>query len=83
MGIQGAESGKENLWTVDQTSKLTPVGLLAHLWTWGGGGPHTDSAACFIQQIHRDTYCPVDTGMGPHSWGSLSRRETDNEHGDE
>ena len=38
MGIQGAESGKENLWTVDQTSKLTPVGLLAHLWTWGGGG---------------------------------------------
>lgn len=37
MGIQGAESGKENLWTVDQTSKLTPVGLLAHLWTWGGG----------------------------------------------
>ena len=40
MGIQGAESGNENLWIVDQTSKLTPVGLLARLWTRGrGGGP--------------------------------------------
>ena len=46
---------------------------------WGGGSSDRDSASSFIQQIHRDNYCPVDTGMGPKSWGSLSRRETDNE----
>ena len=64
MGIQGAESGKENLWTVDQTSKLTPVGLLAHLWTWGGGGVLTQT----LQLVSFSKYIGIPTALWTRGW---------------